>query len=260
MGEEHRELRLSDADPAKLHALIRQIQHLMMVYEFGMDEVLTKVNILRREFRREHDYNPIEHVSSRLKSAKSLVRKVNKLNLPLDAQTVRSNIFDIAGIRLTCSFVSDIYHMRDLLLRQSDLTLLQEKDYIKKPKPNGYQSLHLVVEVPVFLADSVEQVPVELQLRTVAMDSWASLEHKIDYKYDMTVPSHLTHALKLAADVAASLDTSMERIHEEVLALDAQRRAEHGINKGEGNDADLVEIILRSFPEVLSKERPGARS
>lgn len=251
MGEEQIQKRVSFAgDPKRVREVVRQIQHLMMVYEFGMDEVMTKINILRREFRREHDYNPIEHVSSRLKSAKSLVRKMNKLDLALDAQAVRDNIFDIAGIRLTCSFVSDIYHLRDLLLRQNDITLLQEKDYIKSPKPNGYQSLHLVVEVPVFLANSVEHVPVELQLRTVAMDFWASLEHKIYYKYDMTVPDHLTHALKLAADVAATLDTSMERIHDEVLALDAKRKADIG-DLDEGEEANLTDVLLRSFPEAL---------
>lgn len=199
---------------------INDMHRLMMVYEFGMEEILTKVNILRSEFRLAHDYNPIEHVSSRLKSMRSLVKKAQRKGICLEYEAIRNSMFDIAGIRLTCSFVSDIYRVRQMLLNQPDLYLLDERDYIANPKANGYKSLHLILEVPVFLTDRVEHVPVEVQIRTIAMDFWASLEHKIYYKYENEVPRHLTDALKLAADVAATLDTSMERIHKEVQQLD----------------------------------------
>ena len=238
------------ASTERLRDTIQQLHRLMMLYEFGMQEIMTKVNILRSEFQRTHEYNPIEHVSSRLKSPESLIKKVHKKQLSLDAAVIRESVQDIAGVRLTCSFVSDIYRMRDLLLKQSDLTLVRERDYIQNPKANGYKSLHLVVEVPVFLAEGVEQVPVEIQLRTVAMDFWASLEHKIYYKYDKVVPRHLTDALKLAADMAATLDTSMERIHQEILELDVARRKEEGY-EGEEQMDDIVETIMRSFPDIL---------
>lgn len=199
-----------------------KIRRLLMTREFGLKEILTKIDILRSEFQYSHDYNPIEHVSSRVKSLNSIVDKAQRRGIPFTAEAIADEILDIAGIRLTCSFVSDTYTMRDLLLSQNDLTLIRERDYIKEPKPNGYQSLHLILEVPVFLAEGPERVPVEIQLRTVAMDFWASLEHKIHYKDDSDVPRHLTDALKLAADMSSALDTSMERIHEEILELHAK--------------------------------------
>ncbi len=228
--------------------LIAEMRRLMMVYEFGMEEILTKIKILRGEFHRCHNYNPIEHVGSRLKSPQSMVRKAQRKGIPLEYEALRQNMFDIAGIRLTCSFVSDIYRMRELLLAQTDLTLLDESDYIKNPKPNGYQSLHMILEVPVFLAESVEHIPVEVQLRTIAMDFWASLEHKIYYKYDKEVPRHLTDALKLSADMAATLDTSMERIHNEVLELDRELRESEEFAEEEVADSnDLFAAIFETF-------------
>lgn len=208
--------------PAALQEHAKPLRRLLMIHRFAIDEVMTKVNILRSEFQQLHDYNPIEHVGSRLKSPESIVKKAKRKGIALNSEALRAQMFDIAGIRLTCSFVSDIYRMRELLLRQPNLRLLEERDYIQNPKPNGYKSLHLIVEVSVYLTDRVEKVPLEIQLRTIAMDFWASLEHKIYYKYDKEVPAHLTDALKLAADVAASLDTSMERIHDEVRHLDAE--------------------------------------
>jgi putative GTP pyrophosphokinase len=202
--------------PEERRELFQDIRRLVLTYKFGIDEVMTKIQILREEFRQMHDYNPIEHVGSRLKSFESLVDKCHRKDIPLNPAAIRENIFDVAGIRVTCSFVSDIYRVRDLICGQEDLTTLRERDYIAKPKPNGYRSLHVIVQVPVFMSDRVEPVAVEVQLRTIAMDFWASLEHKIYYKYDRVIPRHLTDSLKLAADVAWTLDTSMERIHNEV--------------------------------------------
>lgn len=204
----------------ELRELADGIRYMLMIYQCAMDEVLTKVSTLQKEYNLTHDHNPIEHVSSRVKSPESLLSKMQRKHLPATQKSIRKNIFDIAGVRLVCSFQSDIYRLREALLHQPDLVLLEERDYIANPKPNGYKSLHLIVEVPIYLSERVEKVPVEIQLRTVAMDFWASLEHKIYYKFDKEVPKHLTDALKLAADVADSLDTSMERIHTEVRALE----------------------------------------
>ena len=201
------------------------IARLMMSYKFGLDEVLTKVNILKEEFTYIHEYNPIEHVHSRVKSPESILKKATRKHVPLTVANIRENISDIAGIRITCSFVADTYVIRDMLLRQDDITVIAVKDYIANPKPNGYQSLHLIIEVPVFMSDRVESVRVEIQIRTVAMDFWASVEHKIYYKYDGEVPAALLDELKDAADAVTSLDMKMERLYGEVAQLSADAAA-----------------------------------
>ena len=202
--------------PSQLRALSDQMQRFLLEYRFGMQEVETKVGILRDEFHHMHDYNPIEHVSSRVKSPDSIVGKVARKGLDPDFDTIRERITDIAGVRVTCSFVTDVYRLFDLLTAQDDVTVRRVKDYIAQPKPNGYQSLHAVVEVPVFLSTGRVIVPVEVQFRTIAMDFWASLEHKIYYKYDNQVPDRLVAELKDAADSAAALDHRMERLHREL--------------------------------------------
>ena len=202
--------------PSQLRALSDQMQRFLLEYRFGMQEVETKVGILRDEFQHMHDYNPIEHVSSRVKSPDSIVGKVARKGLDPDFDTIRESITDIAGVRVTCSFVTDVYRLFDLLTAQDDVTVRRVKDYIAQPKPNGYQSLHAVVELPVFLSTGRVIVPVEVQFRTIAMDFWASLEHKIYYKYDNQVPDRLVAELKDAADSAAALDHRMERLHREL--------------------------------------------
>lgn len=212
---------LAEYEPEEIDALVEELRRLSLTYKFGIDEVMTKISILREEFRHMRHYNPVEHVASRLKSFESILSKCRRKGIPVTPEAIRANLFDIAGVRVTCSFVSDIYRVRDMLAGQSDLTVLEERDYIAEPKENGYKSLHLIVQVPVFLSDRVEDVVVEIQLRTIAMDFWASLEHKIYYRYDREVPRHLTDALKLAADTAWALDTAMERIHEEMKGIRA---------------------------------------
>jgi putative GTP pyrophosphokinase len=207
------------SESEELAELRDRMTRFMMSYKFGLDEVTTKINILKEEFTRIHDYSPIEHVSSRLKSPESILRKAARKGSTLDLAGIREDVMDIAGIRVTCSFISDTYKIRDMLAQQQDLTVIREADYIAHPKPNGYKSLHLIVEVPVFMSDRVEQVRVEVQIRTIAMDFWASLEHKIYYKYDREVPERLLDDLRQAADVANRLDVEMERLHEEVLSL-----------------------------------------
>ncbi|WP_159501288.1 GTP pyrophosphokinase family protein [Microbacterium sp. 18062] len=201
---------------AQLRAVRDEMQRFLLEYRFGMQEIETKISILREEFQQMHDYNPIEHVSSRVKSPDSLVEKVGRKGIDPGFSSIRAHITDIAGVRVTCSFTADAYRLFDLLTQQDDVTVREVKDYIATPKANGYKSLHAIVEVPVFLSTGPVRVPVEVQFRTIAMDFWASLEHKIYYKYARQVPNRLIDDLKEAADTAAALDERMERLHREL--------------------------------------------
>lgn len=202
--------------PHELRELRDEFQRFLLDYQFGLREVETKLGILRDEFQLTHDYNPIEHVSSRVKSADSLIDKVMRKGISGDFDSLRANITDIAGVRVTTSFASDAYRLFDLLTQQDDISVREVKDYIAQPKPNGYKSLHVIVEVPVFLSSGRVDVAVEVQFRTIAMDFWASLEHKIYYKYEGAVPDGLLAELKDAADTAAELDARMQRLHGEL--------------------------------------------
>ncbi|WP_312810849.1 GTP pyrophosphokinase family protein [Sedimentibacter sp.] len=188
----------------------------MMSYKFALNEMNTKIDILMQEFQYIHDYNPIEHVKSRLKTPENILKKVQRKGFELSLPSIKENIRDIAGVRITCSFLSDIYKVSEMLQSQKDITVIECKDYIKNPKPNGYKSLHLIIQIPIFMSDRVESVYVEVQIRTIAMDFWASLEHKIYYKYDKEVPSKLIDELKEAADSVSQLDNKMESIHRKV--------------------------------------------
>ena len=185
----------------------------LMPYKFAIDEVMTKLNILQEEFTQTGEYNPIEHVSSRLKDPDSIIEKMRRRGVPLQTDQVRETITDIAGVRVVCAFISDVYRVFELLTAHNDVTIYQVKDYIEHPKPNGYRSLHLLLEVPVFLSSGPVQTIVEVQIRTIAMDFWASLEHKIYYKYDTEVPAHLLQGLSDAAEQAGQLDATMEGLH-----------------------------------------------
>lgn len=205
----------------------RHAQRFMMSYKFAIDETMTKLNILKEELNHDRGYNPIEHISHRLKSPESILAKARRQGHGLSLDEIRDNIRDIAGIRVTCGFISDTYRVCDMLTGQHDVTVLQIKDYIKNPKPNGYKSLHLILQIPVFRADRVEHVNVEIQIRTIAMDFWASLEHKIYYKYDRDIPAHLLDQLKDAAHAANRLDRKMEQIHDEVAVLHPASEVPH---------------------------------
>ena len=208
----------------EMRALRDETERFMLRYKFGMDEVITKLSILREEFSQNHDYNPIEHISSRLKSLDSVIAKMQRKGIEPTFDSIRETITDIAGVRVTCSFVSDSYRLAELLSAQPDIRVLKVKDYIAEPKDNGYQSLHLIVEVPVFLSTGAHPVAVEVQIRTIAMDFWASLEHKIYYKYDRQVPQELLDGLTDAAHTAAELDARMERLHRELHGAPAHKR------------------------------------
>lgn len=185
----------------------------MLDYKFAIDEITTKINVLREDFNHANEYNPIEHINSRLKSLESVLEKVRRKNYPMTLAGIRENVLDIAGVRVVCSFISDIGKIRDILVGQEDVTVLSERDYITHRKQNGYQSLHLIVSIPVFRADHTVRIPVEIQIRTIAMDFWASLEHKIYYKYRGEVPATLLTELTQAAEAAARLDEKMESLH-----------------------------------------------
>lgn len=191
----------------------KELKRFLMTYKFGLEEVKTKINILNEEFQYVHDYNPIDHTKSRIKSPESILRKINRNNLELSMSSIRENIKDIAGMRIICSFTSDIYAIAEMLTKQEDLKVIEHKDYIKNPKENGYQSLHLILQVPVFLSDRVEEINVEIQIRTVGMEFWASLEHKIYYKYDKDIPKDLRKELKETATIVSELDKRMEKLN-----------------------------------------------
>lgn len=199
----------------EFQVLREEFSRFMFAYKFGMDEVTTKVSILQQEFKHLQKYNPIEHVTSRLKTPESVLDKIARKQCEPRFEEIRAKITDIAGVRVTCSFTSDVYLIADALTRQDDLTVLQLKDYVAEPKPNGYRSLHLIVEVPVFLSSGVVKVPVEVQVRTVAMDFWASLEHKIFTNTPVRSP-HIARSLEEAATTAARLDDEMESLHHDV--------------------------------------------
>jgi len=207
--------------PDELRRMRDELQSFLLEYQFGLREVETKLGILRDEFQHTHDYNPIEHVSSRVKSPDSIVEKVGRKGIDPNLDSIRAHITDIAGVRVTCSFVHDAYRLFDLLTGQDDIRVRTVKDYIAEPKENGYKSLHAIVEVPVFLSTGRVDVPVEVQFRTIAMDFWASLEHKIYYKYDSHVPQELLDELKDAATTASDLDLRMERLHRELRSPDS---------------------------------------
>ncbi|MNI37735.1 GTP pyrophosphokinase YwaC [compost metagenome] len=208
-----------------------EITRFMMIYKFALDAMETKIEILKEEFQCLHDYNPIEHTKSRLKSPESIIKKVVRKGCDISFTSIKSNIKDIAGFRITCSFISDIYVISDMLRHQSDLKILEVKDYIKNPKPNGYQSLHMLVEIPIYMSDRQELVCIEVQIRTIAMDFWASLEHKMYYKYNSAVPPRLLAELKDAAESAAKLDQQMERLHKEIEEIKEEQEADEQLTR-----------------------------
>jgi putative GTP pyrophosphokinase len=210
-------------DMKDLKAIKIELTRFMMAYKFALDEMTTKINILKDEFNYIHDYNPIEHVKSRLKSPESIFKKVQRKGLDYNLESIKESIKDIAGMRITCSFISDIYEISRMIANQKDIRILEYKDYIKNPKANGYQSFHMIVEIPIFMTDREELTCVEIQIRTIAMDFWASLEHKIYYKYNKEVPQKMLDELKETAEMATLLDKKMENLHKE---MDKMKRAD----------------------------------
>ena len=191
-------------------------------YRCAIMEIETKFNVLNEQFSLQYDRNPIESIKTRIKSMDSLIRKVRDKNIPLTLEAIEENIYDIAGVRVVCSFIDDIYTLADSLLQQDDIKLIRKKDYIENPKPGGYRSLHLIVEVPIFLQDEKRPMKVEVQLRTIAMDFWASLEHKLRYKKNIPDDElkQISEELVDCATRSSQLDKRMMEIHNHILSLE----------------------------------------
>ncbi len=191
-------------------------QTMILLYNSALKEIGTKLEILNDEFQHIHQYNPIEHIKSRVKTSESIVRKLKRRGYESTLENMQKYINDIAGIRVICSFTSDIYRVADMLANQSDVKVLSIKDYIKNPKDSGYKSYHMIVSVPIYLSDSVIDTKVEVQIRTVAMDFWASLEHKMNYKFDMNAPEEIKQELYECAQMVSALDDRMLQLNEEI--------------------------------------------
>lgn len=189
---------------------------LMMQYECAMLEVQTKLEVLNKELSLLNSRNPFESIKCRIKSPESIIGKLRRNNLDLTIENIENNLNDIAGIRVICSFPEDIYMLVDCLLQQDDIILIAQKDYIKNPKPNGYRSLHLILDIPIFLTNEKKHMRVEVQFRTIAMDFWASLEHKMKYKKDIENAESISEELKYCADLVSQLDRRMEQIRNRI--------------------------------------------
>ncbi len=218
----------------------------MFLYTSALKEVGTKLEILNDEFQHVHSYNPIEHIKTRIKAPESIVKKLKRHGHETSIENMVKYVNDIAGVRLICSFTSDIYKLAEMIGNQTDLKLLSIKDYIKNPKESGYKSYHMLVSVPIFLSDSVVDTKVEIQIRTIAMDFWASLEHKIYYKYEGKAPEYISKDLRECADMVATLDDKMLQLNEAILAcleeqevqkLERVRGAARGQQKGQMNQS-----------------------
>ena len=197
----------------------RPFDLLMSYYQCAVMEIETKFRVLNQEYSLEYDKNPIEGIKTRIKSYDSIVRKIRRKNIPMSLTAIEENIKDIAGVRVICSFPEDIYELADSFLRQDDIVLIEKKDYIKNPKPSGYRSLHLIVQVPIFLQKNKKMVNVEVQFRTIAMDFWASLEHKLRYKKDIpeNQAQQLQEELLACAAQSAQLDKQMQEIRNQLV-------------------------------------------
>ena len=201
----------------KLFEQTKPFSELIMRYKCAMLEVRTKLDVLNTQLSLENDRNPFESISCRIKSVQSILEKLERKGLELTSESIEKNLNDVAGIRVICSFPDDIYVLADRLCSQDDIRLVEKKDYIKNPKPNGYRSLHLIVEIPIFLMDGKKYMRVEVQFRTIAMDFWASLEHKLKYKKDIPGDiEDISRRLKECSDEISMLDLKMQEIHKQI--------------------------------------------
>ena len=229
-----------NSEDARLELSLGSIQafrEFSQLYNAAIREIKTKLDILDDEFKVRYEHNPIHHMESRLKSVDSMLGKLRKKELPLTLSAAREYLYDIAGVRVICYYIDDIYRVADMITSQSDIQPVRVRDYIAEPKPNGYRSLHIVARVPVFLSQKTEFVPVEIQIRTIAMDFWASLEHRLKYKAQ-DVPDGIPERLRRCAETSAMLDREMEDIY-------------HAINGFGGLEPATLPQKLRDFAEEM---------
>ena len=213
----HMELRIKDDNG------IDSWKEVTLIYNAALKQMETKMEILNNEFQHVHQYNPIEHVKSRMKTPESIVKKLKRHGYESTIENMVEYINDIAGIRIICSFTSDIYRIVELIREQKDLKIIATKDYITYPKASGYRSFHMIVTVPVYLSDRIVDTKVEIQIRTVAMDFWASLEHKIHYKLEGDAPDHIRNELIECARMVADLDARMLSLNEQILLTSEEK-------------------------------------
>ncbi len=207
---------LNENTLSDIHQGFQQVQSLMSCYRCAIFEVETKFRVLNEQFSLQHERNPIDSIKTRLKSSESIRGKLERKNLPLTIESIENEIFDVAGIKVICSFVDDIYMLADCLLQQDDIKLIKKKDYIKNPKKNGYRSLHLIVEIPIFLQNEKRFMKVEVQLRTIAMEFWANLEHKLRYKKNLSdeTAKMIAQELNDCAEMSEVLDNKMQKVRD----------------------------------------------
>ena len=198
----------------------------MLDYNSALKQIETKLSILNDEFQHIHRYNPIEHIKARIKTPESIVKKLKRYGLEFTLDNMEQAVNDIAGVRITCSFTSDIFRLADMIRDQKDIKVISTKDYITSPKPSGYRSYHMIISVPVYFSDRIKDVKVEIQIRTVAMDFWASLEHKINYKFEGNAPQHIKEELIECSEMIANLDAKMLSLNEEILEIEAKQKEE----------------------------------
>lgn len=198
----------------------RELMELQHLFNAAIKEMQTKLEILNDEFKVKYARNPIHHIESRLKSSDSIVKKLLKRGWPVSIESAKTNLNDIAGIRVVCYYIEDVYSVSEMLLRQSDIRLVEMKDYIKEPNYNGYRSLHLDLEVPIYLSEKTEHVTVEVQVRTVAMDFWASLEHDLRYKNKKNIPARVCREMLQCADEISEIDKKMQEIYHRIQAIE----------------------------------------
>lgn len=198
---------------------VKSWEEVVLIYNSALKEIGTKLEILNDEFQHVHQYNPIEHIKSRIKTSQSIVKKLKKHGYESTIDNMVNYVNDIAGVRVICSFTSDIYRIAEMIINQNDIKVISVKDYILHPKESGYKSYHLIVTVPIFLSDRIVDAKVEIQIRTVAMDFWASLEHKIHYKFEGNAPEHIKRELVECANMVSELDARMLSLNEQVQEL-----------------------------------------
>ncbi len=209
-GQKDLEALLADENQLKS---LKEFMQMNFVYDSAIGIMKTRLEVLQREYSLAHGYNPIHSVESRLKKPMSIAKKLRRKNLEITIDNIRRNLKDVAGMRVICNYKNDVYTIAEVLKRQLDVSVLEEKDYIKNPKENGYRSYHMVVTVPVYFTNRTENVPIEIQIRTIAMDFWASLEHKLRYKKDRQMSYGLQERLKSCAEITDKLDEEMQNIN-----------------------------------------------
>ena len=219
----------------KVLSLISKYKEIMMMYNCALKEIRTRFEILDAEFSIQNRRNPIKSISTRLKSSSSIIDKMQRKNIPLSVNNITENIDDIAGIRVICSYIDDIYMLSQALVNQSDISPMSLKDYIVKPKANGYRSLHMIVKIPIHFENSIKNVKVEVQIRTIAMDFWATLEHDLIYKNQLTEDAEIASEVKECADIITSADAKM---------LEIRKRVEENISESEDDD-DLLAYMRK---------------